>query len=134
MREGFGRRVSGSSRPARPNLFELRRGALSGGSPSRGAPASASSGPAGEFFHIRLGLEIEYHRTVREERRCHLVSMTGWRPERSHPGGRRRLTDAANDAAASTAGEIEFHDRQRRIRGWFAERATFFLAAAERAR
>src|SRR5437879_13758862 len=105
------------------------RGAI-GGSPSRGAPASASSGPAGEFFHIRLGLEIEYHRTVREERRCHLVSVTCWRLERSHPGRRRRLTDAANDAAASTAGESEIHDSKPRIQGWYAERSTFVLAVA----
>src|SRR3982074_3103466 len=45
------------------------RGAI-GSPPSWGVPASASSAPAWEFFHIRLGLEIEYHRTVREERRC----------------------------------------------------------------
>jgi hypothetical protein len=24
------------------------------------------------------------------------AGAAGWRPERSHPGGRRRLTDAAN--------------------------------------
>ncbi|MEA3022174.1 MAG: hypothetical protein QOK01_1026 [Alphaproteobacteria bacterium] len=27
------------------------------------------------------------------------AGVAGWRPERSHPGGRRRLADAANDAA-----------------------------------
>jgi hypothetical protein len=62
-----------------------------------------------------------------------LVSVAGWRRERSlRAGGKERCADAAADLAASMRGEIDSHERQRRIRGWIAEGATFLPAFAER--
>jgi hypothetical protein len=64
-----------------------------------GCAGVAGSAAAGEFFHIRLGLEIEYHRTVREEAAMSLGQRDRLAPRALASRRQTTLTDAANDAA-----------------------------------